>query len=166
MGNFRNRITGDLTKGGVTVLDDRTVSIKLKGQALSVLGLNDYDVDQRQEMDMDMRRKLLREFQQTDEYKILLTHYPHLFAHYRKDYQYSDYNIDLIMAGHAHGGLIRLPFLKGLYAPGQGLFPRFTSGLYRQNGVTAVVSRGLGNSGLPFRINNAPDVVVVDLLPQ
>jgi predicted MPP superfamily phosphohydrolase len=164
--NFRERLTADLRKGGVTVLDGQTVDVKIHDQTLSILGLNDYKIGQGDWPTLYRSRKLINYFQQTSKFKLLLTHYPQYFDYYNKDYQYSDYKIDLILAGHAHGGLIRLPFLKGLFAPEQGFFPRYTSGLYQKNDVSMIVSRGLGNSGFPFRINNPPDVVVVNLLPQ
>lgn len=165
MGDFKSRLTADLIEGGVTVLDGQISHVKINGQKLAVLGLNDYEPDNKKNLALDSRYKLLREFQRSGEFKLLLTHYPHFFAHYRKNYQYSDFGIDLVLAGHAHGGLIRLPFLNGVVAPGQGFFPRYTSGLYERNGVFMAVSRGLGNSGIPVRINNPPDVAVITLLP-
>ncbi len=68
----------------------------------------------------------------------------------------------LIVAGHAHGGQFRLPGIGGLYAPGQGVFPRLTSGLYRVGGVPLVVSRGLGNHGFPVRLGNLPHIPIVE----
>ena len=64
---------------------------------------------------------------------------------------------------HAHGGQIRLPGIGGLIAPGQGLFPKYTEGKYEENGTTLVVSRGIGNSVLPLRVNDRPQIVVVQL---
>ena len=76
---------------------------------------------------------------------------------------YSKDNIDLVFSGHAHGGQVRLPFIGGLYAPGQGLFPKYTRGIYKQNNTSMVVSRGLGNSIFPIRVFNRPELVVVTL---
>jgi predicted MPP superfamily phosphohydrolase len=163
--DFKERLAVDLINGGVTVLEGQTAIVNAQGQTLSILGLNDYEVDVKHGSSLNCNHELLSQFQQTSDFKLLLTHYPHHFYYYKKDYQYSNYNLDLILAGHAHGGLIRFPFLKGVIAPGQGLFPRYTSGMYQQNGVSMIVSRGLGNSGFPFRIFNPPDVVVVTLLP-
>lgn len=69
----------------------------------------------------------------------------------------------LVLSGHAHGGQVRLPLLGGLYAPGQGLLPEYDSGLYSLGETQMVVSRGLGNSVAPLRVNNRPELVIVTL---
>lgn len=71
----------------------------------------------------------------------------------------------LVLTGHAHGGQIRLPFLGGLYAPDQGFFPKYTAGVHHRDGTDMVVSRGPGDSLLPLRINNTPELVTVTLHP-
>ena len=76
---------------------------------------------------------------------------------------YASQKIDIVFSGHAHGGQFRIPGLGGLVAPGQGLFPKYTSGAYREEDTTMVVSRGLGNSIIPIRIFNMPEIVVVTL---
>ena len=67
------------------------------------------------------------------------------------------------MTGHAHGGQFRIPFLGGLVAPNQGFFPEYTAGLYHEKNTNMVVSRGLGNSIIPVRINNTPELVIIEL---
>ena len=88
-------------------------------------------------------------------YNILLSHRPELID------IYASFNINLVFSGHAHGGQIRIPFIGGIIAPNQGLFPKYTSGLYEVKNTKMVVSRGLGNSAFPIRINNRPEIVVV-----
>ena len=88
---------------------------------------------------------------------MLLTHRPELFGVYREA------GVDLAFAGHAHGGQFRLPWGKGIVAPNQGLFPKYTQGLYHEENGDMVVSRGLGNSSIPIRLNNRPEVVAVTL---
>ena len=83
-------------------------------------------------------------------YTILLSHRPELFE------SYVHCNIDLVLSGHAHGG--------GLIAPNQGLFPQYDAGLYTSGSTNMIVSRGLGNSIIPIRFNNRPEVVVIELL--
>ena len=77
---------------------------------------------------------------------------------------YADSAIDLVLAGHAHGGQVRLPFMReGLYAPNQGFLPHYTNGLYRKGPTAMVVSRGLGNSVFPLRILNRPELAIIEL---
>ncbi|MFQ7260015.1 MAG: metallophosphoesterase, partial [Christensenellales bacterium] len=90
-------------------------------------------------------------------YTILLSHRPELFE------LYSEYEINLVFSGHAHGGQFRLPFIGGLIAPNQGLFPKYDSGLYTEETTSMIVSRGIGNSIIPIRINNRPNLVFAEL---
>jgi predicted MPP superfamily phosphohydrolase len=90
-------------------------------------------------------------------FTLLLSHRPDFFA------EYANNNIDLTLTGHAHGGQFRIPFIGGLYAPGQGLFPTYDSGLYKKDSSQMIVSRGIGNSSFPFRFNNRPEIILVKL---
>ena len=90
-------------------------------------------------------------------FTILLSHRPECFNVYQNK------NIDLVLSGHAHGGQFRLPFLGGVIAPNQGLFPKYDAGIYTENGTTMIVSRGIGNSIIPVRINNRPEIVIIEL---
>lgn len=93
----------------------------------------------------------------TDEsYTVLLSHRPELFDIYQT------FGMDLVLAGHTHGGQIRLPFIGGLYGS-DTFFPEYDAGLFEQEGTAMIVSRGLGNSLFPLRINNRPEVVVITL---
>ena len=69
----------------------------------------------------------------------------------------------IVLAGHAHGGQVRLPWIGGIVAPDQGFFPEYTEGLYEANDTSMIVSRGLGNSIIPVRIFNRPEIVCVEL---
>ena len=75
----------------------------------------------------------------------------------------SELDADLILSGHAHGGQFRLPLVGGVYAPDQGFFPDYDEGLYDLGDRFLVVSRGLGNSLFPLRINNRPEIVSITL---
>lgn len=68
-----------------------------------------------------------------------------------------------MLAGHAHGGQVRLPFVGAVFCPGQGFFPRYVQGCYDENGCVMIVSRGLGR--FP-RVLNRPEVIVAELTPQ
>ena len=88
---------------------------------------------------------------------ILLSHRPEQFECYVRN------GFDLVFCGHAHGGQFRFPGIQGLYAPEQGIFPRYTAGLYRRGVCTMAVSRGLGPSTFPQRLGNRPELVCVTL---
>lgn len=90
-------------------------------------------------------------------FRLLVAHRPEHFASYARE------GVDLVLSGHAHGGQWRLPVIGGLYAPSQGILPKYTSGMHEEGNARMVISRGLGNSGFPLRLNNRPEVVVVTL---
>ena len=93
-----------------------------------------------------------------DTYKILLAHEPQFLRRYARA------GYDLVLSGHAHGGQWRFLFTdQGVYAPGQGLLPELTSGEHILGDTHMIISRGLGNSEFPLRINNRPEIVVIDL---
>ncbi len=94
----------------------------------------------------------------TDNYCVLLSHRPEAFEDYVSE------NIDLVLSGHAHGGQFRLPIIGGIVAPNQGLFPKYDAGIYSENYTTMVVSRGIGNSIIPIRFNNRPEIISVELI--
>lgn len=102
-------------------------------------------------------RDFARELSLQSGFKLLLCHRPEVFCRYLRDLE-----LDLVLSGHAHGGQIRL-FGQGLYAPGQGIFPRYVSGLYHSHHV---VSAGLSNSVRVPRWGNPTELVVVDLVPE
>ena len=104
-----------------------------------------------------VKAKLNSLIDDNNNYMILLSHRPELFE------TYVCCGVDLVLSGHTHGGQFRLPFIEGLVAPNQGLFPKYDSGLYTDRITNMVVSRGLGNSIIPFRFNNRPEVVLVEL---
>ncbi len=93
------------------------------------------------------------------QFKLLLAHLPQ----YIDRYALAGY--DLALSGHAHGGQWRLPFTRiGIYSPGQGLFPKYTSGVHSCGNMRQVISRGLGNSQCPLRLFNRPEIVTVQIL--
>ena len=93
-------------------------------------------------------------------YCILMAHIPILF-----EPQLSEYDFDLGIAGHVHGGIVVLPFIGGLYTEEEGFFPKFTAGKYiLDKQQTLIISGGLGDSKpFPPRINNTPELVVIDI---
>lgn len=105
----------------------------------------------------------LEAFEQQDAFKILLCHHPEYWRH--KDPVLSELNIDLTLSGHAHGGQIRI-FRHGIFAPGQGLLPKYTDGVHHGKYGKLVVSRGLANTAWIPRFGNCPEVVVIRLFPS
>lgn len=90
--------------------------------------------------------------------KILLAHAPKIFP------EALAAKINLVLVGHTHGGQIRLPFIGALVAPGQGLFPKYDYGEFTEEGTAMLITGGLGESTLPIRINNRPEIVLVKLM--
>ena len=99
----------------------------------------------------------LDDFCSVPEYKILLCHHPEYWSFLRSR------KLDLVLSGHAHGGQFRLPLIGGLYAPGQGLFPKLTHGLH--DGGHMMVSRGMSNGAFAPRINNPYELIILTLEP-
>ncbi len=149
-----------LLRAGVTVLGDASYTVSRDDDTVTVLGVLDpafSKLRQTRKTDAsDMRRFLNTQYEEND-FTILLSHRAELLK------LYSEVGVDLVFAGHAHGGQIRLPFIGGLYAPGQGVFPKYTSGRHDAGNTTMYISRGLGNSVFPLRIFNRPELVVVTL---
>lgn len=144
---------------GVHVLDDRAEVLERGEAKLLLAGVNDpiFTTDEAARNREVMSQKLEDVVGKTDTYCVLLSHRPELFSVYRAA------GADLTFAGHAHGGQFRFPWGQGLIAPNQGLFPKYTQGLYEEEGGKMVVSRGLGNSSVPIRLLNRPEVLAVTL---
>ncbi len=150
-----------LEAAGVTVLEDETVYLERGGETMALIGLADPDFtvkgDLFGEVPAMVSTKLRKLIDDESGYTILLSHRPELFE------TYAACGVDLVLSGHAHGGQFRLPFIGGLVAPNQGLFPKYDAGLYLNGSTNMVVSRGIGNSIIPFRFNNRPEIVLVEL---
>ena len=95
-----------------------------------------------------------------DGYVILLSHRPELFDTYVEN------KVDLVFSGHAHGGQFRIPFIGGVVAPNQGVFPKYDAGIFTEGNTNMVVSKGVGNSIIPFRVCNRPEVILIELTTQ
>ena len=144
---------------GVCVLHSEEVLIERGGAHISVAGFEDpaysmkYDGLNVSSFDAEHIKKVVNE----ELFSVLLSHRPELFS------EYVTAECDIVLTGHAHGGQFRLPFIGGVIAPGQGLFPEYDSGVYTEENTNMVVSRGIGNSVIPLRFNNRPEIVVVEL---
>ena len=141
---------------GVVVLDDAKTEIELSGEKITLIGVGDPSFSFTDNETL-MNEKLDNLLSEDDGYTILLSHRPELFK------IYVEKGVDLVFTGHAHGGQFRIPFVGGVIAPNQGLFPKYDAGLYINGDTNMLVSRGVGNSLFPFRVNNRPEVILVEL---
>lgn len=140
----------ELIKREVKVLNNDKESIYQEDDYINILGIED------SETITELRENLKGVEKDKDIFNVLLSHRPEHFEEYVK------LDLDLVLTGHAHGGQIRI-FNQGLIAPNQGLFPKYTSGVITKDNTTMIISKGIGNSVIPIRINNHPELVVVTL---
>lgn len=154
LGDRYNELENILLNAGATVLHNKSVTLTQGGQSLLLAGLDDPDFSY---WEPSIRENVLGEKSDKSDYLILLSHRPEKFKTYVSE------SADLVLCGHTHGGQIRLPFIGGIIAPDQGLFPEYVSGRYTEGNTTMIISRGLGNSIVPFRFNNNPEIVTVIL---
>lgn len=145
---------------GVIVLEDEKIYLEQAGETIALCGIQDlsFKTDASKGTSAEqMKYKLENLIDEEDAYTIVLSHRPELFQ------VYAEYGADLVFSGHAHGGQFRLPFAGGLFAPNQGWLPEYDAGIYTQDMTNMVVSRGIGNSLFPFRMNNRPELLLIEL---
>lgn len=148
---------------GVNVLDNRQEKVTFNGETMMIAGVEDptFNNPQDENEEQVIVDSALTSLQmKEDVFTILLSHRPEMYNLYKK------HHANLIFTGHAHGGQIRIPYLGGIIAPGQGIFPQYTEGRFTTDDTTMIVSRGLGNSLFPLRVNNRPELVVTTLYAQ
>ena len=149
-----------LAEAGVVILENQKVQITREGESITLMGIADPSFQEDYlfgDSESVARQAIDRQQNKSDGYTILLSHRPELFD------LYVDTGMDLVFSGHAHGGQFRLPFVGGLVAPNQGFFPKFDEGRFTEENTTMIVSRGVGNSIIPIRFNNLPEIVLVTL---
>lgn len=154
------RLEEGLEKLGVRVLRGEEEKIWRDGASITLVGVDDtsfYAQDHPGQSPEGLLLEDLFHLRGESGYTILLSHRPELAETYAQS------GVELVFSGHAHGGQVRLPFMGGLVAPGQGLFPQYDGGLYTVGDTNLVVSRGLGNSIIPLRVNNPPEIVLAQL---
>lgn len=141
---------------GVTVLEGDCKIINIKGNVLNICGVDDPYIGE--DIFEEQLQNTVKQMNHAN-YTILLSHRPERIE------QYVQYDYDLVLSGHAHGGQFRIPFiLEGTYAPDQGIFPKYTNGIYEQGNVKMLVSRGLSKESTRIpRMFNPPEIVVIEL---
>ena len=156
-----------VTEAGAVIVNDSYVDVTIAGQPLRIggtMGHAFYFGRSEEEFSSSPEYQFLKAFEDTDVPKICLAHMPDTFIF---NGAYNLWNVDLILSGHTHGGLIRLPFIGGLYAPMQGWFPEYDQGYFRLGEhMQMVITSGLAGHGMIPRINNPPEIVVIDLVPE
>lgn len=146
--------------GCVTWLDNEYVTLTRNGESIRLYGL-DLDMKyykrfQHASMDSDYLVWKLGE-PESNLFQILLAHNPDYFP------EYARWGADLVLAGHLHGGMIRIPWLGGMVSPMFLFFPKYDRGRYELDGHVMLLSGGLGNHTFKFRVNNLPELLVVEL---
>lgn len=152
----KDSMTECCKENGITVLDSETVYLQRGEDKILLAGTSDYLYSNKAD-------EMMKNYPAQEQFTIWLHHYPQDFREIVDMSSQAGCKADLIFTGHAHGGLFRFPFPNGLYAPGQGLFPEYTSGEYTYNGSEMIVSRGVGNSGYTRRFADSFHLVAVEL---
>ncbi len=176
-GNYRfNKQMGILEKYNIPVLSGETETLDINGETINLCGVDDPDVymvntdhekdaegyieaQTNKEKTFVSQIAAVSEAASDGNYTILLSHRPEYYE------IYTEYTFDLVLCGHAHGGQWRIPgILNGLYAPHQGIFPKYVGGRYDTDDMTMIVSRGLARETTKVpRIFNRPELVIIDL---
>lgn len=166
MGNHEARLNEiypafekELIEIGVTVLHNEAITIERSSKAITLVGIDDPRMYYKKDSAENACQIIKNELSSIEYngYTVLLSHRPEAFK------EYVNADIDLALTGHAHGGQAILPFIGGIIAPNQGLFPKYYKGIYEENNTKMVVSRGIGNSLCPVRFNNHPEIIIVEL---
>lgn len=166
---YENLMDG-VASAGVIILDDQVVEISRGDAKFRLVGLDDRSLadgtleallsDESIRNNQAEQKEEIADNEDSGEKEltVVLAHEPQYLA------RYAGTGVDLVLSGHAHGGQFRLPFVGGIVAPDQGFLPEYTAGEYYMNGTEMIVSRGLGNSVIPVRLFNYPEIVCVDLV--
>jgi len=153
-----DRLKEILSKIHAPLLDDEKI-------ALNDLGINIYGLN----LDHEYYRKVITKklpdgylvnklgTPESDKFNILIAHNPEHFASYAK------WNADLVLSGHVHGGIIRLPYLGGVVSPALKLFPKYDGGLFKEGNSQMVLSRGIGSHTVPIRVNNKAELIYIEI---
>lgn len=165
--NF-DELMDELSKVGFIVLLNRVSVYYDKGFEIDFLGLDenqanfdDYKARKKGTFEYKDMSPYFKQLNKLSGYKIVLSHFPENFEGV-KEMNYSQYDFDLQLSGHAHGGQFCLPFIGPVYSPGQGLKPKYAKGSFG-NRPKLIVSRGLGNAEFPFRLFNHPEINVINI---
>lgn len=154
---FEDKLKSD----GVIVLRNETKNIEINNDKINIMGIDDPELFSSSSLlnedETIFKSTLDKLAENMDAYTILLSHRPEYFN------DYINHNIDLTLSGHTHGGQIRIPVIGAIYAPNQGFFPKYDKGIFTKDNKSMIISSGIGTTGLPLRILNKPELVIVKL---
>lgn len=149
-------VNEELEALGVHVLHNRYETVEINGSVLDIGGLSANPGT----MEAEYTRNFWQSYLKSENYRLLLVHYPQYFF---SGGELVDCGIDMALCGHLHGGQVVIPYVGGLYHPAGGFLPEMTDGCNLVGDTWVVISRGLGNGKAFPRVNNPPELVIVDL---
>lgn len=165
MKNEDLHLVGKIENAGAIVLENKYKDIIIKGETLRIGGMFSYafgkeDKVDKKTMDKNVYR-FLEEFQNTSNYKIMISHRPDSFIFGNAS---EVWDINLIVSAHNHGGQVVIPFLGGFYGGDQGYLPKYTHGVYNKGKMKIAITSGLSSNlkKLP-RFNNRPEIMIIDI---
>lgn len=156
-----HRLKAGMEEAGVVILEE-SILLKRDSEVLTLVGVPDpsaLGVDS-QAYTKAIDSLLEERISDRSHYSVLLCHRPEVFDAFVEN------GVDLVFTGHTHGGQIRLPLIGAVFAPDQGLFPAYDAGIFTKENTTMIISRGLGNSSFPFRVDCPPEIVVATLMHE
>ena len=139
---------------GIHILDNKSIELTKNTSTINLIGMNDTSFFYE---NLNAFNNKLKDLYNENNFSILLSHRPDLIDIYTQD------EIPLVLTGHALGGQINLPFVGRLYSSNQGFYPDYTNGFYKQENTSMYVSRGIGNTFIPIRLFNRPEINVITL---
>lgn len=146
----RQNLFAGIKDAGAVILSNEKVSIDAGHDSFTLIGLDDNSLH-------DATLRTMMETCDKNKLTVVLAHEPQYFD------QYCDAGADFVLTGHAHGGQMVLPFIGPLIAPDQGFFPEYTAGQFQKKDTTMYISRGMGNSVIPVRLFNYPEIVCIEI---
>ena len=151
---------------GTTVLNNRILDIKIKGNSIRLGGLYEYGFETSMQSDEENKKAIsyLEKYTDTQSYMIMCAHRPDSFYPWNTA---DKWGIDLVLSGHLHGGQVIIPGIGGLYSQLEEFFPKYDYGQYKLGKSDMIITRGLSsNPKILPRFNNPPEIAVVDVKPD
>ncbi len=148
-----------MENAGVYILENSSAALIKDGEEITISGIADprFAESSAESERQTVIEELTQLGAKKNGFDILLSHRPEYME------LYPEFGYDLVFCGHTHGGQIRLPVIGAVFAPNQGFFPKYSDGYFTVGDMCGIISRGMGNSILPIRLLNRPELVVCTL---